>query len=148
MQLFGQCSSGEMLLSSICQYFTHFEPSVWFFNSCKIASMSLYSSIFQKWPMLGRIIHIIHNHSESAARKFVISFTPLSDVWPVPPHPTSTHIEDDTTSMFLLQLSCILHMVGSWGGTRLRVMATSPSQNIGQSLISLASTDNGVLSRN
>ncbi|KAL5255701.1 hypothetical protein ACHWQZ_G011058 [Mnemiopsis leidyi] len=72
-----------------------------------------------------RHFHKLKRPSASSSPLFI-------DVWPVPPHPTSTHIEDDTTSMFLLQLSCILHMVGSWGGTRLRVMATSPSQILGE----------------
>jgi len=54
------------------------------------------------------------------------------DVWPIAPDTNyNSHIEDDTTSMFILQLSCILHMVGTWGTTSLRVMATSPTEELG-----------------
>ncbi|XP_063694818.1 solute carrier family 12 member 9-like isoform X2 [Bolinopsis microptera] len=73
----------------------------------------------------------ILRHFDKLKRPSASSSALFIDVWPVPPHPAQTHIEDDTTSMFLLQLSCILHMVGSWGGTRLRVMAISPSQTMG-----------------
>ena len=53
-------------------------------------------------------------------------------MWPIAPDTNyNSHIEEDTTSMFILQLSCILHMVGTWGTTTLRVMATSPTEELG-----------------